>query len=211
HGHALCPSTKVTVRSTQDAKRKLGRAPALDELDRLVEIDVHAGRQRDCVVAREAHAHELGGAPALHAVEFGLDDFVCRSHPQCPSFTFGNLRRLDLPLRGDLRATFGYWTAAAPRRCCTEAKKSGCGSTRYSGPSSRSFGPSEVTRSTYTGASPGKSRTTPASSRITPAGALRASTLSRTSRRSGTASNAETSSATSFVSPCCLWSMRPLT
>ena len=28
--------------------------------------------------------HELGGAPALHALELRLDDFVCRCiHPQC--------------------------------------------------------------------------------------------------------------------------------
>jgi hypothetical protein len=26
---------------------------------------------------------------------------LCRSHPQCPFHTFGNLRRMDLPLRGD--------------------------------------------------------------------------------------------------------------
>jgi hypothetical protein len=81
----------MTVRSTQDPDRKLGRAAPLDELDRLVEIDVRASRERDGVVARETHAHELGCAPALYAVEFGLDDFVCRSiHPQYP-FTLSGI------------------------------------------------------------------------------------------------------------------------
>src|SRR3954453_6210888 len=76
-------------RSTEDADRELGRAAPLDELDRLVEIDVQAGGERDGVVAREAHAHELGCPPALYAVEFGLDYFVCRSiHPQCPVLNF---------------------------------------------------------------------------------------------------------------------------
>ena len=31
------------------------------------------GGERDGIVAREAHAHELGGPPALYAVQFGLD------------------------------------------------------------------------------------------------------------------------------------------
>jgi large exoprotein involved in heme utilization and adhesion len=93
----------------------------------------------------------------------------------------------------------------------TTAKKSGTGLTRSFGPSSSSFDPIEVTRTTYTGASPGKSLTSDASSRTTPAGAMRASTFSRTSVRSGVASNPVTSIATSFVSPAPFWSMRPLT
>ncbi len=44
-----------------------------------------------------------------------------------------------------------------------------------------------------------------------PAGAMRASTFSRTSLRSGVASKPVTSIATSFVSPAPFWSMRPLT
>ena len=43
HEHALCPRRRETVRSTQDADGELDRAAALDELDRLVEIDVRAG------------------------------------------------------------------------------------------------------------------------------------------------------------------------
>jgi hypothetical protein len=85
----------------QDPIRELGRAATLDERDRLVKIDVEPRRECDGIVAREAHAHELGCPPALYAVEFGLGDVLCRSHPQCPFHTFGNLRRMDLPLRGD--------------------------------------------------------------------------------------------------------------
>src|ERR1051325_105684 len=92
----------MTVRSTQDPERELGRAAALDELDRLVEIDVRAGRERDGVVAREAHTHELGGAPPLHPVEFGLDDVVCRSiHPQSP-FTLSGFRGVRISPSGGI-------------------------------------------------------------------------------------------------------------
>ena len=71
--------------------------------------------------------------------------------------------------------------------------------------------PIDVSSATYTGDSPGYSLTRRASSAITPAAAWRASSLKRTSRRSATASNGVSSSAISFVSPCCLWSTRPLT
>src|SRR5205807_7761122 len=88
------------------------RAAALDERDRLVEVDLERRRERDCVVAREARAHELGGAPALHALDLGLNGyFLCRRHPQSPFHTFGIRRLLDLPLRGDLPARL-YGTRA---------------------------------------------------------------------------------------------------
>src|ERR1041385_9125044 len=69
----------------QDPNRERRRAAALDERDRLVQVDVEPARECDGVVAREAHAHELRGAPPLDAVQFRLDDVVCRSHPQYPS------------------------------------------------------------------------------------------------------------------------------
>src|SRR5262245_16897553 len=102
-----------------------------------------------------------------------------------------------------------HTTAASPSNPFASAKKSGIGCTPW--PSSSSFGPTDVTASTNTRASPGYRSTMSASSLISPAGAMRASTFSRTSRRSATASNAVTSIATSFVSPACLWSMRPFT
>ena len=82
------------------------------------------GRERHGVVAREAHAHELRGAPALDALELRLDDFLFRSiHPQYPLTLSGIAEHSDLPLRGDLhvrmteRATeSSYWIAAAPSR-----------------------------------------------------------------------------------------------
>src|SRR3954469_22872593 len=97
----------MTVRSTQYPDRELGRAAPLDELDRLVEIDLEAGGERDGVVAREAHAHELGSPPPLHAVELGLDDFVCRSiHPSVRSH-FRKSAANGSPPPGGFHGTFG--------------------------------------------------------------------------------------------------------
>jgi hypothetical protein len=66
----------------QDPDDELRGATTLDERDRLVEVDVEPSCERYGVVARQADTHELGGAPALYAFDFGLDDFLCRSHSQ---------------------------------------------------------------------------------------------------------------------------------
>src|SRR5579884_166241 len=76
----LCP----TVASAENPDRELRRATALDQLDRLVEVDVQTGGQPDRIVAGEADAHQLGSAPALDALQLRLDDVVCRRHSQVP-------------------------------------------------------------------------------------------------------------------------------
>ena len=89
-------------------KRELGRAAAPDELDRLVEIDVRPRREGNGVVAGEADAHELGGAPALDALELRLDRFrVPLYYPQC-LFTPSGIWANGSPPPGGFDGTIGY-------------------------------------------------------------------------------------------------------
>src|SRR5579884_906713 len=54
-----------TVASAESPDRELRRAIALDQLDRLVEVDVQTGGQPVRIVAGEADAQQVSSAPTL--------------------------------------------------------------------------------------------------------------------------------------------------
>src|SRR4029079_18561991 len=73
---------RALLNLAQDPEGERGRAAALHERDRVVEIDIEPGCERDGIVSGETDAHQFAGAPALDALSFGLDDVgvVCRRH-----------------------------------------------------------------------------------------------------------------------------------
>src|SRR5579871_1990287 len=64
----------------QDADREVRRAAALEQAERVVEVDVGAGGELERREVAVAGPLEGLRAPALHALRFRLDDLVNRRH-----------------------------------------------------------------------------------------------------------------------------------
>src|SRR5215208_1844586 len=78
---AFCPPRCSPASSAEDAERRLGRATALEQLDRAVQVDVDARRQLGRRIRGEAGALERLGAPPRDALLLGLfDRGVGRGH-----------------------------------------------------------------------------------------------------------------------------------
>jgi len=71
--------------SAEDADGDVDGATALEQLDRLVQVDVRPGGELESVGSGVARADESLGAPSLHALQLRLDYFVYSRHPHLSS------------------------------------------------------------------------------------------------------------------------------
>src|SRR5919204_3269858 len=93
----------------QDLEREIGRAAALDQPDRRVEVDVMTDRELGRLVGQIARPLELLQPPSLYQLGLLENRDLCRSAHSLssPPIFVGRRQGLELPKQGDLRVRSG--------------------------------------------------------------------------------------------------------